>query len=338
MARKKAGPMVTRNQNGKSKTSGSSSRKPVRKKRKIGRKILLLLILGFAVWFGISEIEWNSIGGSSFSSDDSTETNIEENREIEAPETIEIEVENDSLAVSGTAFGRKFFATVDSLRNTKFRWLSEAVDEVFEVRSIDIKGALCVPEETILCCLDTVIGKPVYDLDLKALASKIKSHPRIKNAVLQNSLPKLVVRITERREEAVLLCGGVLYGLDEDNVVMPSPEMGFPLDVPVITGFSGTVVISEEIEAYGVDKALEWIRTAYTVPRVGGWISEIHLENEEITWINGSNGWMVQPGEHSIIAQIAALNEFLTQKNIENEKAKLIDLRFSDFLIVKNEM
>ncbi len=310
--------------------------RPVREKRKIGRWILLILVLGLIGW---------KIVPSLFDSSNDTEIQIaqtegmsgeidaavqdDENEEITQPEPVQENLANaiteDDEQTDTDSSDAAWWDPRPWLRRT------------FVVETIYINGALSVPEDTVRLSLDSVEGTPMIDVSLHEIAARIQHHPRIERAIVRRRLPKaLVVQIYERREEALIVHDDDLFGLDADGVVMSMPPAGWPLDVPIITGFSGELVPGDTIGEPQLATALDWILEAGNLPRVSDWISEIHMVTDGIELIGGPGACRVIPGEHSAVLQVSALDAFLEERGSVFEPGSEIDLSFPKFLIVRN--
>jgi hypothetical protein len=215
-------------------------------------------------------------------------------------------------------------------------WERRQLDNIFIVRNVELRGALSIPGDTLLARLGDIQGKPMLELDLFALAGRIRSHPRVQRAELLRRLPgTLEVRVTERRELAVISARTGLTGIDGQGVVLAPPAPGWPVDVPVITGSRISLAVGDTLRDENLVYALAWIRKAEREPRVQSWLSEVHVNPAGVEWVEGVNGWRVRLGTHAIGAQVAALDAYLGQQNQEDRSNRTLDLRFPGFLIVR---
>ena len=71
-------------------------------------------------------------------------------------------------------------------------------------------------------------------------------------------------------------------------------------------------------------------------PRLESWITELYVDNSQLKWLMGGSGNIIEPGKHSIAAQVATLNTFLNQDASQLEQKKIVDLTFPGFLILKD--
>jgi hypothetical protein len=331
--RKRKGGMVAPLQHPRGRTASPP------KKRKIGRKILALLLLALAVrwmWVSLDLGKHLALPYGRAVPVDSVQKVAADTSRLHA----NTDAASDVVAIDSTA------ATVSENLAQKIKapgaisqaqdWAKKQIDKVFIVREVRLQGTLSIPRDTLLARLGDVRDKPMLELDLFSLARAIRSHPRVKRVELLRRLPgTLEVRVTERRELAVIATSGGLQGVDEMGVVVSPPALGWPMDVPVITGFHQALEIGDTLQSQNLLVALAWIRKAEREPRVRYWLSEVHVNREGVEWISGVNGWRACPGVHPIGAQVAALNVYLGQQNQEDRAKRMLDLRFPGFLIVK---
>jgi cell division protein FtsQ len=239
------------------------------------------------------------------------------------------ETKTDTLAKTNTDRSSGVLSTV---RSRFYR----ARNQLFRVRDISLQGVLSIREDTLLNRLGPLMDHPMFELNLELLARKLEAHNRIESAELIRRLPgSLEVRVTERRELALILHNGELIGVDEHGVVLSPPEPGWPLDAPLITGAKLTPVIGDTVAAENLLTALKWIRMTSSNSRVQSWISEVRVGPSGVEWIGGVNGWRVTPGRHPVGAQVATLDAFLAKRGFEGRSSRELDLRFPGFLIVR---
>jgi len=320
---------------------GSRSGQPVRR-RKIGRKILAVLMIALIVkvlWINLGVGKFFTLPYSEAVPVDSVKAVVSDTLALRlsintdtATQTPVGAVDADSVAIDSTS--RSGFASVlESVR----AWTNEKVNSLFVVREVRFNGALSVRQDTLMALIGEVYGLPMYDLDLVGMADKMSRHPRLSHVEIIRQLPgTLEIRIHERRELALITTTNGLLGLDVQGVALSEPVPGWPLDVPVITGATWSLGVGDTISTPELVDALAWIRIAGREPRVQVWLSEVHVSSGGVDWVSGINGWRVRPGKYSLGAQVSTLNAYLDEQGIENRSNRMLDLRFPDFLIVKH--
>lgn len=336
--------MTTRVSGGIKSTKSNSARgaasmvKRPKKKKKIGRKILFVLILSGIGWSILKHPDMRARVAGIFG--DENLQNIEHTQSGCNDSTLvannhESNKEND--AINNGDDGEKAEEKSSIWEREPFKSVKSEFDELFAVGEIRIRGVESIDEQTFAEMLDTLKSKPILELDLSEIADCLSEYPRVKRAAIRRRLPStLFVDVEERREIALILTGGHLVGVDEDGVVLSQPVAGWALDVPVITGYTKVQEAGEVVEGATIVQALEWIRRVQDLETVCGWISEIHVGDDGVETITGVNGWRVQPGEHDVLAQAAAMDTFIKNAGFSGSKAKTVDLRFPGFLIVRD--
>ena len=127
---------------------------------------------------------------------------------------------------------------------------------------------------------------------------------------------------------------GRIIGIDSEGVVLSDPIPGWTIDNPLISGVNVVLTPGDTIRDRGVLNALDWINSAKLLPRVDSWMMELVISGDQITRVEGRRNCNVHLGSHSIKAQVAALDAFLSLKNIDSYQGKMINLEFPEFLIL----
>ncbi|MCB2197829.1 FtsQ-type POTRA domain-containing protein [bacterium] len=305
-----------------------------RPKRKIGRKLLLLALLIWAGHFGYTHLIADKPVAEGVSADSSKAAQAEA---IQLGSKAEAEPKLGTTDVDTTTK----LSLLDRIDTEKwFGWAQDWAEKVFVVRNVQLAGALSVSRDSLLAITDSLMGTPMFDLQLFDLAHEMSTHPRIGRARISRRLPStLLVTILERREEMLVVTHDGLQGVDGDNIVLPPPPPGWPLDVPLVTGFEGTLAVGDTVKDERLLEAADWVRRAQRSPRVLGWISEVRVGLLGVDWICGINGWRVDPGGHAVVAQVAAIDAYLEENDEQRtqvDEVRRLDLRFPGFLIVKH--
>jgi len=313
----------------KGRKSPSMAGRP-KKKKKIGRKILAALVLIGSAYLVYETVDFKPALEELGHDEVAVET---ENASENASEIVEEnlnEESSDSLISGSTGI----FKTGQIERIGQI--VQSQINKFFEVKSFSVRGVESLVADSLTADLDTIIGLPILELDLFGIAESFRKHPRIRDVSVRRILPgTLRISIEERNEEALVLAGGKLYGVDSENFILSEPKPGWVLDRPIITGFSGDLKPGEKIEDEVVLEAIEWVRQSNRNPGVLGWISEVNIRNGRIETLMGNDGWEIKPGAHDLKKQIATMETFLTEIEDRKEHKGSVDLRFPEFLIVK---
>jgi len=309
-------------------------RRRQRKPRKIGRKILALLLLGVLAWYGRAEIistvqGWfGTIVTDETTADmieaESEDTVISSERVTDTPEPLEETTPDDSVNRAG-------------LMSKAGDWLEDRLSGVFMVKDIELEGTRSLAEDSLLSGLESLQGTPLLSLNAPMLADSMRQHPRIQDVVVGRQFPSTVtVEVEERHEVAVLISNGGVWGLDESRVVLPLPGRSWPLDLPVISGLVKDPEPGSTLTNPAIVMAMEWVNAVSDLPRMHSWLSEIHISGEQISWVSGADGRVVLPGEHEVIVQVATLDAFLASD--DKADGRIVDLSLPDYLIVRDEL
>lgn len=298
------------------------SRKTRRKPKKVGRWILLVAVLGWLLLKVLPDLLPSSqdpaVTDHADTGTGQTSSESAASQDERAAEVLEIE-------------------TPDANTDNSHWWdIKPLLRKVFIVSKVDIRAGETVPEDSIRLWLGDVEGIPMIDLPIKSIAERLQQHPRIRRAVVSVQVPRtLSIRIEERTEIALLVMGTDLVGLDREGVVLPLPQVVQPLDIPLITGFRGTLSSGDTLSANDLQTAFRWVLEASRRPRVADWLSEVHIHSGGIELVGGIGGCRVLPGGHSIDLQMAALNEFLHRRGPVTEPGWEMDLTFEEYLILR---
>jgi cell division protein FtsQ len=319
---------------GRSQYSGSMAyngkgRRP-RGKRRIGRKILALLVLCVIAWFGRNEIIGTVQGWLDMIPGIDSSAKILAEEAAPENESIQVETESENEMTQKDSVNRA------GLMSKAENWLEDRLSNVFKVQAIELSGNRSLSDDSLLSGLENLQGSPLLDVDPPSLADSMRLHPRIQDVVVGRQFPSTVtVEVSERHEIAVLISNGGVWGIDESRVVLPLPGRAWPLDLPVISGLGGDPVPGSSLTNEAIIEAMDWVTAVSELPRMQAWLSEIHISGNEIAWISGEDGRVVLPGEHDVIAQVATLDAFLASK--DKADGRIVDLSFPDYLIVRDE-
>ncbi len=205
----------------------------------------------------------------------------------------------------------------------------------FPAKNVRILGGYSIHSDTFRMLIGSIDTLSLFELNLPAIEKALESHPRVGDALLEKRYPHtLVVKIKDRREVASIIIAEKITGIDQDGIVLSDPIPGWTIDVPLISGVELAVNPGDTIHNLGVFQALEWIQCAKRLPRVDAWMIELVVSGDRVTRIEGLRNCYLHPGSHSINTQTAALDAFLSLREIESYQAKKINLEFPEFLII----
>ncbi len=95
--------------------------------------------------------------------------------------------------------------------------------DLLNIRDIEIYGNEFLSKEQIMPNIESTMGFNIFKVKMDSIASNLMINPYIKTASVKRKLPnKLIVRVTERTEAAVVPFMGTFLIIDEEGVVLKS--------------------------------------------------------------------------------------------------------------------
>jgi cell division protein FtsQ len=142
--------------------------------------------------------------------------------------------------------------------------------ESLPVRTIAVHGVEGARQNEVLAYAGVVLGRPLFSVDVDAVAARVLEHPFVASARVRRVIPDgIEITVTPREARAVLAEESGLYLVDATGHVMKTARAGDGLDLPVITGVSSQRGELESAMA---------LATAYEEAGApGGPLSEIHF-------------------------------------------------------------
>lgn len=94
---------------------------------------------------------------------------------------------------------------------------------VLTVKQVDVEGEDQLTREQVLAAADVPTGAHLAQLDLGAIRTRVAGLAAVKHVDVSRDWPDgLLIRITERREVAVVEIGGAYHAMDSDGVLFKS--------------------------------------------------------------------------------------------------------------------
>lgn len=207
----------------------------------------------------------------------------------------------------------------------------------FDIEEIDIQGLNRLKEKEILNLLSLELPQNIFYMDLKGARERIETHPRIKEAIIHRRPPgRVVIRVREREPMALINREGEFLGIDSSCVPFPLVEPLKGVDLPLITGIeSGEIIIGKELKSPNLRTALDILKTILSLKgHLFSQISEINVLDGIILYTIEAT--QVRMGKEDFQDQLLNLQGVLIHLNQEKRRAKYIDLRFKNKVIVKD--
>jgi cell division septal protein FtsQ len=223
------------------------------------------------------------------------------------------------------------FLAITSLAN---RWRGELL-----VERLDIRGNRILTENELGALARVPLGKPLYDVELLEVRSRVRLSPYVADAVVARDLPA-TIRITIRERKPVAILGGQeSFFVSADGYVLPPVNSKEVFDLPIITGAGqsqpinvGTRITSENFKA-----AVQILSEAASLDRdLYHLISEINISSPEPTVYVAEQGIPIFFRKDSIRTQLVYFLSFWNQcvRQQGSERLRSVDLRFDGQVVV----
>ncbi|MBI5417225.1 FtsQ-type POTRA domain-containing protein [Candidatus Poribacteria bacterium] len=203
---------------------------------------------------------------------------------------------------------------------------------------IDITGKH-LTRELILEQTGLKLGLNIFRFSTNGLEKGLKKlNPEIKKIDITRWLPnKVKIKIEERIPVGILLYNGSFYKVDNDGVIFHKID-NLALEKDKLPLFTGMKISKEDIKKNVTNSSLiEAIKVVEKIKmhdkKFLDNVSEINVENyDKVTLYTSEEGLKIKAGKNINKESLAYLNNVLS--NIEPQKAKYVDIRFKDKVIV----
>jgi len=210
-------------------------------------------------------------------------------------------------------------------------WLNAG--EMFEFRSVSITGTQYVDDRELLrlAQIDTTLG--LFELDLKAIAQRVKTHPLVAEAVVSRRLPStLIIHVTEKKPLAILNLQQ-LHAIDARGTILASltPERLFDLPVIMNVQLENKAVLQQilaflsHLKRYQFSLYSEISEISYS-DKAGIYFRLVH---DSIPVILGPGNFARKGEQFSKVLAIMKSQNKLS-------KVRYFDLRFDNQVVVKH--
>lgn len=215
----------------------------------------------------------------------------------------------------------------------------------FNLTRIDIEGNHKVSEKEILEKAKLDLGNNIFRMNLGQIEDFIREDKRIKDVWIKRKLPsRILIQVEEKKPTLWINLPDGLYGLSQDQEIIPLGKEDFGRDLPVVTGlfpsaFAKQVQSIMPYERWPYRKAkfaLNFYNTALQEDSsFMEIISEISLGDQTnliLYLIPG--GTQVNMGKGSLKKRLRRLKTILDHEE-KSEYFGCIDLRFKDQVVLR---
>jgi cell division protein FtsQ len=216
----------------------------------------------------------------------------------------------------------------------------------FNLARIDVRGNHKVSEKEILEKAKTPLGTNIFRIDLGRIKEFVKEEKRIRDVEVIRKLPNsILIQVEEKKPALWINLPDGLYGLSQDQEIIPLEEEDFKRDLPLVGGLTSLPVFGKQnqgAETYTrwtnmkADLALDFYETLLEEDlNFMEIVSEIDLcdENNLILYLVPW-GTQVNMGKGGLRKKLRRLRAILHYEE-KPEYLACIDLRFKDQVVLR---
>jgi cell division septal protein FtsQ len=206
---------------------------------------------------------------------------------------------------------------------------------LFDVREIRVHGGRNLPVESLSGRTQQWVGANVFTIPLHDIRKALKSDPSVGDVTFRRRLPHGLDCYLREREPVALLNLDRMAEVDAAGTVIPADGRSMNIDLPVITGLSGSDI--------GDDRGRESIGKALRVLELlkefgfspAEQLSEINLDDGEVVLVWMDSGTLVKVGRDGFDDRIRKFRAVYPSLREQGGLPALIDLRFDRQVIVR---
>jgi cell division protein FtsQ len=117
----------------------------------------------------------------------------------------------------------------------------------FDLARIDIEGNHKVSEKEILGKAKIELGTNIFHIDMKRIKDLIREDERIKDVWVKRRLPnRILIQVKEKKPALWINLPEGLFGLSQDQEIIPLEQEDFVRDLPVVTGLASLSVFGKQ--------------------------------------------------------------------------------------------
>lgn len=212
--------------------------------------------------------------------------------------------------------------------------------DYFKVKAIRVTGEkLDGRLKPIAIDLSSKKGDDIFSVDLRESESDIRyKHPELTDVMVRRVLPDILEVSYKIRRPFCQVDSGYFYLVSDDMVVFPTPLAAAEPDLPIIAGVdiskkslgpdkrSDSKILKKAISLLKEIKESDFSKRHKVVR-----INIYDLQSPSIVMEDGTR---IEIGEYSFKEREKLLEKVLDDLESKNKKAKIIDLRFEDVVVI----
>jgi cell division septal protein FtsQ len=207
----------------------------------------------------------------------------------------------------------------------------------FQVSEIEIRGNDHVATQEILSRLGLSEPVNILQLDMKALAARVMTHPWVRNASIQRHLPSRLIVTIEEREAVAVLSMGKTYLLSADAVILEAVQRPPAQALPTIRAqWKPKVRVGEHLSEPRIVRGLALLEALRKAPLLGeAQVEEVTAETDGNYILHlAGGGAIVRLDAAESLPQLNRLDMALARQGHGLESFAYVDLRFPGRVIL----
>jgi len=212
--------------------------------------------------------------------------------------------------------------------------------ELFGLHKVIVSGASLIENDDVMEAAEISFGSSLFRVPVDSIQQRILSHPYVEAVQVSRQFPRsLFIQVRERTPIAYLN-HGELSCVDQDGVVLPTPQSGVTLSLPVLSGFgeqdsivTGKLTVNERL--LHMVESLVAMRENY--PTLYSNISEFVARDDEYVIYTSDSPMEIYLGQTDLTKKIFTLKAFWATvgQHRDWDDYDYIDLRFAKQVIVR---
>lgn len=208
------------------------------------------------------------------------------------------------------------------------------------LQRIVVDGTSLIPNQRILSESELKFGSSLLTLPMDSIQVRILANPYVAAVQMSRQLPRtLFIQIKERDPIAYIHQDGFAC-VDRQGVVLPLPQAGMTLSLPVLSGFTSqdTLSVDRPSSDRKLTDMIEILNTVQSVyPALYGQISELVSTPQGYVIYNSTSPTRIYLGHSNLPNKVHVLEAFWTTigNRYQWNDYEYIDLRYSKQVIVR---
>lgn len=206
---------------------------------------------------------------------------------------------------------------------------------IFEIREIRLHGGRSLAMTSLGESASDYVGSNIFTVPLTEIRRRLMADPAVGMVSFRRRPPhRLDCYLRERRPVALVSCGS-MFEVDAEGFVIPSAENAIDIDLPLITGLDAGD-LEEEVAGEGLVRALDVLGLLKEYGfSPAEQLSEIHLEDEEVTLVWMDTGSLIRIGSEAFEDRVRKFRAVYPALTDGGSLPASIDLRFDKQVVVR---